>query len=386
MKIGLGAVRNILTASTYSYKGVIGMIENPFGICFNMLKIKYATYDSSLSALGKIHPTDKINVFLNVETILNYLSMIQDLEKKLILNQNYKRTMVSDLINVAAHYKEFFKNNGLDTKVFLYMTDLTSEEESFHESKYNIDYRCYYLNKFQGNPKFSLLTESLVNDIIPQVKTVCDFVPDVYFLNGENIEGSLIPYIVSEAYPDRINCIVSGDLYETQYAFRPKFIHHLFKRKFGDVNLGCEIPEYLKAVAKVDSVSPEEVSLYQNIGFYTLLLACRGDRYRSIDKVMGVGLKSLTKKIIEFINRGKITATTKNIDLLSELFEEKYQRDSVVSNFNATSLENSTELLTDGEKKLVLGQIVDRSDLNSLISLNNSLFAGCEIHIESLLS
>lgn len=370
----------------YFILGVVKMIENPFGICFNMLKIKYATYDSSLSALGKIQPNDKINVFLNVETILNYLSMMQDLEKKLILNQSYKRTMVSDLINVAAHYKEFFKNNGLETKVFLYMTDLTSEEESFHESKYNMDYRCYYLNKFQGNPKFSLLTESLVNDIIPQVKTICDFTPDVYFLNGENLEGSLIPYIVSEAYPERFNCIVSGDLYETQYAFRPKFIHHLFKRKFGDVHLGCEVRDYLKAVAKVESVTPEEIDIYQNIGFYTLLLACRGDRYRSIDKIMGVGLKSLTKKIIEFMNRGKITSTTKNIDLLAELFEEGYQRDSVVSNFNAISLNNSIELLTEGEKKLVLSQIVDRSDLNSLMSLNQTLFAGCEIRIESLLS
>ena len=42
-------------------------------------------------------------------------------------------------------------------------------------------------------------------------------------------------------------------------------------------------------------------------------------------------------------------------------------------------------MLLDGDKKEILSQIVDRSDLNSLLSLNKSLFKNNELRIESLL-
>ena len=112
--------------------------SNPFSICFNMLKLKYSVYDESISSLNVLQPTDKVNVFLNIETILNYLSTIKDLEQKLVLNPSFRVDMVADLINVAAHYKEFFKNNGLDTKEFLYKTHLTSQVASSQASNKHI--------------------------------------------------------------------------------------------------------------------------------------------------------------------------------------------------------------------------------------------------------
>lgn len=358
--------------------------NNPFGICFNMLKIKYAKYDETISSLGVLNPNDKVNVFLNVETILNYLSTIRELDEKLNLHREFTTTMVSDLINVAAHYKEFFKNNGLDTKVFLYMTDLTSEEEAFHESQYNIDFRSYYLNKYQGNPRYGTLYDGLIETIIPRVQSICQFIPDVYFIHSKNIDGSLIPYIISEEYPDRKNFIISSDAYETQYTFMNNFVHHLFKRGFTNYSLSYDIKSHLKVITKSEEITPDELKVFSNQGFYTLLLAARGDRYRSICKINNIGMKTLTKIILQNINMSRVTYTTESIELISEMFDDK-QKDEIIENYNSISLKNSISLITDGEKKLITTQIIDRSDINSLLKINKELFVENELHLESLL-
>lgn len=358
--------------------------SNPFSICFNMLKLKYSVYDASISELDVLKPTDKINVFLNIETVLKYLSTVRDLEQKLILNRDYPVSMIADFINLAAHYKEFFKNNGLDTKVFLYMTDLDSETEQFHECQYNVDYRCYYLNKYNGNPKYAVLCDGLKNRIFPKLKDICDFIPDVYFIKSKNIDGSLIPYIVSEDQPDRKNFIVSGDNYETQYSFLPNFTHHLFKRHFSSNSLSFDVKNYLKTISKHTELPPEDIDLYKNYGFFTLLLACNGETYRCIDKVNGVGYSTLTKKLRQSINTGELTSSIENINILSNIFDDKTKED-VIENYNTISLKNSITMLLDGEKKEILSQVVDRIDLNSLMKLNNTLFQDNRLRIESLL-
>jgi len=119
----------------------------------------------------------------------------KDLEKKIVVQNDFEEIIISNIINLAGFYKRFFVNNGLNTKVYLFHTDFNSDD--FIQKKYNEDYRSYYLTKFNTNPKFVLLTEKLKNEILPDVRTICEFIPDVYYLSSMNIEGSLIPYIIS---------------------------------------------------------------------------------------------------------------------------------------------------------------------------------------------
>ena len=59
-------------------------IGDPFSVWFNIMKIKYTQYDEYLTNARFLERGDKINVFINLETIFKYLSMVNDLEKKLI--------------------------------------------------------------------------------------------------------------------------------------------------------------------------------------------------------------------------------------------------------------------------------------------------------------
>ena len=57
---------------------------NQFSVYFNLLKIRYNIYDDALTEANFLNPTDKVNVFINIETLFKYLSMIKDLEKKMM--------------------------------------------------------------------------------------------------------------------------------------------------------------------------------------------------------------------------------------------------------------------------------------------------------------
>ena len=93
---------------------------DPFSVCFNILKLKYSVYDEELTKLNFLNPHDRINLFINMESIFNNLSMIMDLEKKIVIQRDFEEIMISNILNIIAHYKRFFVSNGLDTKVFIY--------------------------------------------------------------------------------------------------------------------------------------------------------------------------------------------------------------------------------------------------------------------------
>lgn len=389
MKVNSLIYKKLFNKFKFYYKERIEMsLEkgSQFGMCFNMLKLKYAVYDESITSMGFLKPDDKINVFINLESAWIYLCSIRDLEKKIILNRNFKTEMVVDIVNIAGHYKEFFKNNGLETNVFLYTTDFNSEIEEFKESQFNPDFRAYYLNKYNGNPKYITTMEALKDEILPKVKMLCDFIPNVYYISGNNIDGSMIPYIIGQTMPDRQNFIVSRDPYETQYFFEDNFTHHLYIRGYSKSSLSWNMRGYLKDISTLESITDDEVKLFEsNRSFYLLFLACAGEKYRSIDGLRGIGLRSIYKYIKDSIDCNRITQDTSSIELLSKIFNDTEMEERVTENFKCLDMRNSYKLLLQGEIKDITSQVVDRIDLNALKQLNQTTFKDNQLRLESLL-
>ena len=359
-------------------------IIDPFGICFTMLKIRYQTYDESLSDANFLSPSDKVNVFINLETALKYLSMTRDLEKKLLVTNNFSDFMKSDIINIAAHYKDFFCGNNLDTKVFLYMTDLTSESENFKEAKINDEFRSYYINKYRENPNFSLLGNRMINEILPDVQTICDYIPNVYFIKGKDIDGGLIPLIIGKELSDRKNLIISGDLHDTQYTYDENYLTHLNIRNYTTGILACSTNQYLQAITKAKDVPNELVALFENPSFYRVLLACLGDKYRSVDGIKGIKFSKMVGLLRAALNEGKIKENTKSAMMLADIFPDEL-KSKVFDNLCMLDIENEYQMLGEGDKKSILSQIVDRSDISALQKLNQEKFAEKQLWLEALL-
>ena len=88
-----------------------------------------------------LFPNDKVNVFINLETVFKHLSMIYDLEKKIMTYKDFEVLTISNILNLAAHYKRFIAANLPDHRIYIYHTDLCSESDRFHQSLYNEDFR-----------------------------------------------------------------------------------------------------------------------------------------------------------------------------------------------------------------------------------------------------
>jgi len=357
---------------------------DPFSVCFNILKLKYKDYDESLTSKDFLVPHDKINVFINLETVFKHLSMIMELEKKIVIQRDFEEIMISNILNLAAHYKRFFVNNGLDTRVYLYNTDFNSEE--FNQTKYNEDYRSYYLLKFNDNPKVVLLTEKLKGNILPNVKTYCEFIPNVYYISAKNIEGSLVPYIIAQDDITRKNLIIGGEFYDTQYTFINNFVNHYIHKGF-NANIVCsDINGYLLDILKKENDDIKDMEpLYGNYAAYCSLVSVLGDRTRSIDGITGYGPKTLQKLLEAGIAQNVIQNSTTNPGILGDIFHDEDIKEEFINNYYCSSILPMYQELTSAEKTSITSQKSDRLDINSLQALNATKFYNHPLLLEGLL-
>lgn len=358
---------------------------DPFAGSFHSLKMKYVQLDEHLSSAAFLNEQDKINVFINLETAFKNLSMLPDLEQRLILNKRFPTILVSHILNLAGHYKRFFVNNGIrDTRIYLYHTDLTSDD--FTQRRYNDDYRSYYLVKYNENPKLKILTDALKEIVLPRVATICDFLPRIYSIQGKNIEGSAIPLIVGQDDPSRKNIIISGEYYDTQYSLLDKYFVEYIHFGIG-VRSFCPTPKaVLSAVTKRKGEELSDlVKLYTSTySFYTALLSVLGDKVRSIDGISGVGPMILRQNLLNGIDDQCITADTSNPVILGSIFHDENVKRAFVDNYYCTNIPHIVQEASQSHIASLLNQRKDRFDNNSLLRLNSTEFYHYPLTLEAL--
>ena len=362
--------------SSYGY-------TNPFTVCFTTMKMRYADYDSSIEKLNFVNRDDKVNVFINLESVLNNLSTVSDIDNKLLLERNFPTILESEAINLCAHYKRFFRGNGLPTRVFLYYTDLSSS--MFQNFKYNDEYRSFYINKYTINPKFQLLGNKMVEEIIPRIQKIMEFIPDVNFINAKDTEGSLVPLIIANEDKSYKNFIISTDYYETQYQLDPgRFCMHYIKRSPTGAAILDSFKKTMSYMLKENPKDNDGIELLSNPSFYSALIGAMGDKLRSIDPLKGIGSKSTIKFLSNAIKDNIITKDTTSIEMIAKAFPED-QNELAIENYNCINLAKQYSELEEKDIFSITSQIVNRFDYNSLIKLNNTKFYNHPLILESLL-
>ena len=117
---------------------------------------------------------------------------------------------------------------------------------------------------------------------------------------------------------------------------------------------------------------------------YCTLLSTLGDKIRSVDKISGFGISTLSKRIVELTNINKIKSDS-NPNTLKNLFEDEDDQKEFLNNYYCISINDMIEELTEGQKTFITNQIVDRIDVNSLRKLNMTLFKDHPLLLEGLL-
>lgn len=360
--------------SSYGY-------TNPFTVCFTSMKLRYADYDNSIEKLNFVNRDDKVNVFINMESVLNNLSTISNIDNKLLLERNFPTILESEFINLCAHYKRFFRGNGLPTRVFLYYTDLSSS--SFKNFRYNDEYRSFYINKYMLNPKFQLLGNRIVDTIIPKIQKIMEFIPDVHFINATDIEGSIVPLIIANQDKTCKNFIISTDKYETQYQLSPKrFCMHYIKRSPTGASVLNRFDKTLSYIFK-ENIDNKYVELLSNPSFYSTVIGAIGDKPRSLEPLKGIGCKSVLKCLSTAIEDNIITKDTTSIEMISKSFPED-QSELAISNYNCINIAKQYSDISDKDVFSITNQIVNRFDYNSLIKLNETVYKDYPLMLQEL--
>lgn len=340
---------------------------NPFSVCFTTMKIRYSEYDSSISKLNFVNKDSKVNVFINFESVLNNLSMIKDLDNKLLLQRNFQTILESEAINLCAHYKKFFRGNGLETRVFLYYTDLNSSQ--FKNFKYNDEFRSYYINKYLNNPRYQLLGSKTVQNMIPRLQKIMEFIPNVSFINATNIEGSLIPYIIAKQDPSYKNFIVSTDNYETQYLLQKNdfCLHYIRRIPACGAMIFNTFDNFIQYIFRDDdSINTE---LFNNPTFYSTLMSVVGDKNRSVEPLKGIGIKTIYKYLNNGISDGVITDKTESISMICDALPDDI-KELTSDNYSCVDIMKQYSELSTQDIYSITNQIVNRFDFNSLRQLN----------------
>lgn len=355
-----------------------------FTSSFTKLKIKYAEYDESISRAQFLSSNDEVNVFINLESVLNNLSLIKSVEEKMMVQRDFNELIISNIINLAAHYKRFFSNSRIRSKIYLYTTDLKSND--FNERKINSDFRSYFLTKYNENPKFVLLSEKIKFEILPDVKTYCEFLPDIYLINSLNIDGSVIPYVIHKQDENRKNFIIGTNIFETQYAFVNNFMYNKIRGGQYNPNLPRftdKRTDFIKNILNTDNRNI--IELFYNPNIYCGLLAIDGDRIRSLTGIYKFGPKSYERAILEGLSFNKFTRNVSSPELLATIFNNEEDREDFIDNFNCMNIHYMYDRLTDAMKTSITSQVVDRVDINALNSLNATRFYNNPLRLEGLL-
>lgn len=345
-------------------------------VIFNLFKIKYTKLDELLTKhCTTLKPNSNINLFINFESLMKklYNSNIMEYLK---VCKNKEEEIISNIINLAAHYRLFFSKNKIYSKIYFYMG---FPFKSHYKNKLiNPDYRKLYNEKYSKGNEIFVFSE-LLNNTIPIVKIIFEYIEGVYFINSNLIEPSLIPYIITkDSMNNTFNLILSKEKYDYQYVNKDFYLLNP-KQENSYIIDSQNIIENVKIDNKVYN------DLTVSSKYLSFILSLLGDKYRNIEKIKSIGLSGVIKSINKAIEQNKIGENVFNINILSNIIKEEYRKD-LLNNFYCTDIDTQYSMLNIKDIYSITEQLIDKFDNVQLKKLNDQYFINSPIYLMELMS
>ena len=347
---------------------------------FNSYKVKFNIMNELFESNNiKFSTNKKVNVFINLDSLIRTLTS-ENILRYLVNsnNENYlfqTRNFISNIFNLAAHYRRYFSARHIYSDIYLYMTFPFKKDEmdsDVYIPEYRKDY-SYLLNK----PSASVLTQTII-DSITMAQIIDDYIEGVYLITTNKMETSLIPGIINDKLSDTEsdNLLITKDKYEYQYS---NMGYTILRPKLGDesyIITQDNLMETLKKEFKVKNdknISPSS---------YSFILCLLGDKFRNIPKMNKCGVSTLFNIISKSIDKNIINKSNNSIQVLSRLFKGENQM-RCFNNFMVTDIKMQLKLLSMIDPIRIKNQLIDKFDNNSLLRLD-VLFQDTPINIEDL--
>lgn len=336
---------------------------------FHMLKVKFDVLDS----MNVIKDKEQIFVFINLEDPFRYLiNPRNDAQLKAggCIKTDIELHLISNIINLGQHYRLYCKKQNKDCRIFLFWNYPRS---NYNNRKYWAEYRIEQDKKLGLNLTAEYITRCL-EESVPMLTKIIDFVNQVYVINGGEIESSLIPNIILDSYNDgvdRQNILISRQRYDYQYLQNDFTIIEPRGEKSCIID-NSNVIDHMKQQSNIKNPLTVPPSL---LGFVLSLL---GDTHRGIPKIPGFGLCSIIKAISTAIERNLISENSKDIDLLANILNDNY-KERFKRNYHMTNFELQLNDSTPLQRDFIMSQIIDKFDDTTLNKMNEKYFLMCPI-------
>ena len=362
---------------------------------FNIYKVKFIILEKLFKKL-ELKDIDKnktkiesVNIFINLESV--FMTLHRDYveeELRSMDKRNLKEAyinIISNIINLSAHYRLFFNKRKVKTNIYYYFNDIDCYYK-YNNCSYVDNYREYYNKKFD-TLKFKTLN-NLIREGIEFSNTIIDYLQRIYFVSSDRLESSCIPYyfIKENKSPANMNIIISKDLYDLQYVNKKCLIIYPYQDN-SEIITKVNVMDFLKEKYKYDN----EFELSPLL--LPFIIAVLGDKKRGLDKIRGVGFKKLYKGLCKLYKDGFIDDNEPNslkIENISSLIRDNgglFQNDikeTIMRNYQCIDLDRQLNIAHKISLENLTDNLIDKIDNISLKEINDKYFHSYPLQLEEL--
>jgi hypothetical protein len=310
-----------------------------------------------------ITPYDtSMNFYINLEPIIHKMCN-NDMDLYLKNSSEKIYEFISNIFNIAAHYRMYFSRMGINNNIILYI-QYPLNKTSYNRSiipKYRSNYHVKLKRKYD-----SFMVYRLLRDSIKYINIISEYIPNVYFIQSNNIESSVIPYIINKYKPADINVLLTNNnMYDFQYVNFNTLV--LLSKQDKSILLNSSnILSYLELKHDTETAvfSPKYIPFISSL---------YGDMNRNIEKIKGFGLKRIFKLLNTAVLNNQLPKDTCNIDMLLNTVNDK-DRTIVSNNYKCIDVEYQYNNIPEKSLNEIYDRFIDRTDIDSIKSLLSKYF------------
>jgi hypothetical protein len=364
----------------------------------NSFKVKYVYLDKMFN--GHLTDTTKngkrivntANIYINFESLYNcirntHVEKYLRVANKKEVNEIY-RNMISNFINIVAHYRNYFSKSKIKTNIFLYYNNIPQSRVEYNNTALVKGYREHFFKSLTDLDRITVNT--IIRESIDFMKIITEYIENVYMVGTDSVESSLVPMIIhmENKHPANVNIIVSKDAYDLQYTN----YNFLVISKFKNEPVLLTKRNVMKYMCFKNKFEPKRDI---NPLLLPFIVSCDGDRKRSIKGVSGYRFTKIYKSLESLYEAGYIYDEDEDTFKISNLAHVIHQSNfnflnkedianQVVRNYRAVDFEYQYDVTSDVQKQKIFDQLSDKTDPDTLMDINDKYFADCPLMLMEL--
>lgn len=354
---------------------------------FNLRKVKFSKLDVLFSDLEIKEMVQKVNIFINLESLFRKIHN-KYVEEQLIALQKkelkeFHMNLISNVLNLAAHYRLYFNKNKIGTNIVFYIQEM-DKYVNLNNVQYCKNYRKSFIRKYTDHPEL-VTVNNVIRSTLNALDTIVTYVEDVYLVSSDRVESSVIPLalIDGKVLDGNLNLMVTTDPYDMQYVNKNFVIIY----PAGEESM-IVTKKNLFDVFRINEILTVEGSLPTYL--LTFILSVIGDKNRGIDKVKGTSFNKVFKTLLKVYDKLGITEDDYIgfEELVSAIKDDPNDpngnKKRVVDNYYATDLSSQVRMISKVQMNHLTDCLINTYESGALTGINDKYFSTSPINVREL--